>query len=74
MLPQNEEKELIVFFKRKAQEFLDSGPGIDFDPNIKSGFKIGPKDGSYYISFTDKDFENYFKDYLKNRTREMIFS
>ncbi|MCK5466511.1 DivIVA domain-containing protein [Candidatus Parcubacteria bacterium] len=74
LLPQNEEKELIDFFNSKAKEFLDSGLEIDFDPNIKSGFKIGPKDGSYYISFTDKDFENYFKNYLKDRTRKMIFS
>ena len=74
LLSQNDERELIDFFKRKAKEFLDSGLEIDFDKNIKSGFKIGPKDGSYYISFTDKDFENYFKEYLKNRTREMIFS
>jgi len=73
LLPQKEEKELTDFFNNKAKEFLDSGLEINFEPNIKSGFKIGPKDGSYYISFTDKDFENYFKNYLKDRTRKMIF-
>ncbi len=73
LLPQKEEKELTDFFNNKAKELLDSGLEINFEPNIKSGFKIGPKDGSYYISFTDKDFENYFKNYLKERTRKMIF-
>lgn len=73
LLPQKEEKELTDFFNNKAKEFLDSGLEINFDPSIISGFKIGPKDGSYYISFTDKDFENYFKNYLKNRTKKMIF-
>jgi V/A-type H+-transporting ATPase subunit E len=73
LLPQKEEKELTDFFNNKAKELLDSGLEINFEPNIKSGFKIGPKDGSYYISFTDKDFENYFKSYLKDRTRKMIF-
>jgi len=73
LLPQKEEKELTDFFSNKTKELLDSGLEINFEPNIKSGFKIGPKDGSYYISFTDKDFENYFKNYLKDRTRKMIF-
>ena len=73
LLPQKEEKELTDFFNNKAKELLDSGLEINFEPNIKSGFKIGPKDGSYYISFTDKDFENYFKSYLKDRTKKMIF-
>ena len=73
LLPQKEEKELTDFFNNKAKELLDSGLEINFEPNIKSGFKIGPKDGSYYISFTDKDFENYFINYLKDRTKKMIF-
>ena len=73
LLPQKEEKELTDFFNNKAKELLDSCLEINFEPNIKSGFKIGPKDGSYYISFTDKDFENYFKSYLKDRTKKMIF-
>lgn len=73
LLPQKEEKELTDFFNNKAKELLDSGLEINFEPNIKSGFKIGPKDGSYYISFTDKDFENYFINYLKDKTKKMIF-
>ena len=73
LLPRKEEKELTDFFSNEAKELLDSGLEINFEPNIKSGFKIGPKDGSYYISFTDKDFENFFKSYLKERTRKMIF-
>ena len=73
LLPQKEEKEFTDFFNNKAKELLDSGLEINFEPNIKSGFKIGPKDGSYYISFTDKDFENYFINYLKDRTKKMIF-
>ena len=74
LLPQKEEKQLADFFNNKAYDLLDSGLEINFDPTIKSGFKIGPKDSSYYISFTDKDFENYFKNYLKDRTRKMLFS
>ena len=73
LLPQKDEKEFTEFFNNKAKELLNAGLEINFEPNIKSGFKIGPKDGSYYISFTDKDFKNYFKNYLKERTKKMIF-
>lgn len=73
LLPKKEEKEFTDFFNNKAKELLDSGLEVNFEPNIKSGFKIGPKNGSYFISFTDKDFENYFINYLKDRTKKMIF-
>jgi len=74
LLPQKDEKEFNAFFENKAKELLNTSLEINFEPNIKSGFKIGPKDGSYIISFTDKDFENYFKNYLKDRTRNLIFN
>ncbi|MCK4664522.1 MAG: V-type ATP synthase subunit E [Bacteroidales bacterium] len=73
LLPEKNEKEFVDFFENKAKEFLNAGLEISFDMKIKSGFKIGPKDGSYIISFTEKDFENYFKNYLKEKTKQMIF-
>ena len=39
---------------------MDKSVVVNFDPEIESGFKIGPKDGGYIISFTDEDFMNYF--------------
>jgi V/A-type H+-transporting ATPase subunit E len=73
LLPGKDEKELRDFFHTKAKELLNSGLEIDFIPSIKSGFKIGPKNGNYHISFTDIDFENYFKNYVKDKTRKIIF-
>jgi len=73
LLPQKDEKEFKSFLENKVKQQLNSGLEINFDPNIKSGFKIGPKNGSYFISFTDKDFENYFKNYIKNKTKQLLF-
>ncbi len=73
LLPEASKKSFVEFFEGKAKEHLNAGVEITFDQRLKNGFKIGPKDGSYIISFTDKDFENYFKNYLKERTRTMIF-
>lgn len=73
LLPEKNKKELFSFFDSKASEVLNKGINVDFDSSIESGFKIGPKDGSYIISFSDTDFENYFKNSLKERTRNLLF-
>ena len=73
LLSEQKEKELMVFFESKARDTLDKGVEIKFDSNINSGFKIGPKDGSYFLSFSDKDFENYFKSYIKDSTKKLLF-
>lgn len=73
LLPKNEEVDLNVFFNNKAKEILNSGLEINFLPTIKKGFKIVPKGSNYHINFTDESFENYFKHYLKEKTKKLIF-
>lgn len=74
LLPKNDEAELNEYFNAKAIDKLNKGIEIQYDSKITKGFKIGPKDGSYIISFTDEDFEEYFKGYLKDKTRKLLFS
>jgi V/A-type H+/Na+-transporting ATPase subunit E len=74
LLPEKDKKELDDYFTRKQKALLDGGLELNFDDTMKSGFKIGPKDGSYQISFTDEDFENFFKNYLRPRTTELLYS
>lgn len=73
LLPEKDKEKLTRFFDSKVNEILDRGVEIKFDPKTKNGFKIGPADGSYVISFTDKDFENYFIGYFKDRTKKLLF-
>ncbi len=73
LLPEKSVKEINTFFDAKVTNTLNSGVEIKFDPNFDSGFKIGPKDGSYVLSFTDKDFEHFFKGYLRDRTKKLLF-
>lgn len=61
------------FFRSRLTAELNQGVEINPDPTIRNGFKIGPKNGNYVISFTEKDFENYFRSYLKERTWEQVF-
>ncbi|MEN8117543.1 MAG: V-type ATP synthase subunit E [Bacteroidota bacterium] len=74
LLPESKEKEIENFFDSKTNETLGKGVELKLDPKLESGFKIGPKDGSYVISFSDKDFENYFKRYFKDRTKRLLFA
>ena len=69
----DEKHKIDEFFKTRLVAELNRGVEISPDPNIRNGFKIGPKNGNYVISFTEKDFENYFRSYLKEKTRELIF-
>lgn len=47
---------------------------VEFSPAMKQGFILSPVDGSYKLSFTDEDFANLFKGYLRPRTAELLFS
>ncbi|WP_303918019.1 V-type ATP synthase subunit E [Draconibacterium sediminis] len=73
LLPPDDQKELTAFLQKRATEAMNNGIEILVDPKLKSGFRIGPKDGSYLISFTAQDFANYFKQYFKDGTKKLLF-
>lgn len=73
LLPASMKKEFEAYFENKAKKLLSSGLEIDFSERIKGGFQIGPKDGGYLISFTDEDFDNFFKAYMRPRLISMLF-
>jgi V/A-type H+/Na+-transporting ATPase subunit E len=73
ILPEGKEKELNDHFTKKVMSTLNQEFEIVADKNLKYGFKIGPKDGSYLISFSEKDFENLFREYMRPRILEMLF-
>lgn len=74
LLPAKDEKNLSEFFKNEAKKHLDKGVAINFDSSLDAGFQVGPKDGSYKVSFTDEDFVNFFKHYLRPKLVEILFS
>ncbi|MBN2348825.1 MAG: hypothetical protein JXJ22_08315 [Bacteroidales bacterium] len=74
LLPAKEEKELKDYFTKSAKDLLDKGLIIKSDELLENGFQIGPKDGSYKVSFTDTDFKNFFKQFLRPRLIELLFA
>lgn len=74
LLPENKRNELDSFLKSEIISQLKGGVNIVFDNKITTGFKIGPKEEGYHISFTDKDLQQLFSEYLKLKTREFLFA
>jgi|TergutMp193P3_1026864.scaffolds.fasta_scaffold48883_1 V/A-type H+-transporting ATPase subunit E len=73
LLPAAKQDELDKAFKAGAASALGSGLTVTYANDVKAGFKIGPADGSYKISLTDEDFKEFFKEYLRPRTRAYLF-
>ncbi len=73
MLPPGSEQKLIDSLKTAAAKTLGQGVEITTGEGVKTGFKIGPKDGSYYISFSDDDFDALFREFLRPKVSELLF-
>ncbi len=73
ILPGQDKAKMEEFFKNQLAVEMNKGLELSFSDNLKSGFKIGPADGSYVISFSDQDFMNFFKAYLRPKTNELLF-
>ena len=73
ILPEENKEEMEKFFKNNLAEELNKGLQLTFSKNLKSGFKISPENGSYLISFTDEDFGNFLKTYLRPKTTQILF-
>lgn len=73
LLPAELEKEFTKYFTAKSGKELNAKLELSFSDSIKGGFKIGPADGSYKISFSEDDFENFFKSFLRPKTIEMLY-
>ena len=46
---------------------------VGYSKDVKSGFRVGAKDGGYYISFSDADVEALLGEYLREKVSEMLF-
>ncbi|HSV77169.1 MAG TPA: hypothetical protein VLH37_09095 [Bacteroidales bacterium] len=73
LLPAAKQKEFESYIKDQVNALFGKGVQISFSERIESGFKIGPKDGGYMISFTGDDFENFFQTYLRPRLVELLY-
>lgn len=73
VLPEKLRSELEPFVKNELARTLGKGVEARFNAKLDGGFKIGPKDGSYFISLTDEAFRELIGEYLRPATKKILF-
>lgn len=73
LLPEGKKAELESALRSALQQELVKGMSLRFVRTIKAGFQIRPEGKSFKISLTDEDFKEFFKEYLRPKTRDFLF-
>ena len=73
VLPESLKKELEPFVTSELGKVLKGGVDASFTKKIAGGFTIGPKDGGYFISFTEETFNALISEYLRPATKKILF-
>ena len=73
LLPEAKKEELGKAFDAAAKALLAEGVEVGFSSDVKSGFKVGEKNGGYYISFSDESFEALLSGYLREKVAQLLF-
>lgn len=73
LLPEAERSKLDAAFEKSAKELLSAGIEVGYSDSVKTGFRVGAKDGGYYISFSDADFDALLGEYLREKVSDMLF-
>ena len=73
LLPEAEQKAFEATFEAAAKE-LAAGVEVGYSKEVRTGFKVGAKDGGYYISFSDQDFDALLKEYLRDKVYKMLYN
>ena len=73
LLPESERAKLDEAFGKVAKELLAAGIEVGYSKEVRTGFKVGAKDGGYYISFSDADFDALMKEYLREKVAHLLY-
>ena len=73
VLPESLRSQLEPFIAGELSKQLQTGITANFSKKISGGFTIGPKEGGYFISFTDDTFRELIGNYLRPVTRKILF-
>ena len=72
-LPESAKETLEGFVKNEVAKTLKTDVEVKFSKKIGGGFTIGPKDGGYFINFTDEAFNELIGEYLRPATKKILF-
>lgn len=73
VLPEQMKGKLDAEAESASKALLSEGVEVGYSEKVKTGFKVAPKEGGYYISFTEEDFSALLAEYLKEKITKMLF-
>jgi V/A-type H+-transporting ATPase subunit E len=73
VLPENLQKDLEPFVNTELSKILNAGVEASFSKKVSGGFKIGPKEEGWFVSFTDETFDQLISEYLRPATKKILF-
>ena len=73
LLSEEKRQELDAVMQQSAEALAKAGIEVGYSSEVKNGFKLGEKNGGYYISFTDESFDALLKEYLREKVSNMLF-
>ena len=73
LLPETARTQLDAAMQNAATELLNAGVEVGYSADVRSGFKVAQKEGGYYISFSDDDFNALLGSYLRDKVRDLLF-
>ena len=72
-LPESLKNDLEPFATQELAKILGAGVEASFSKKIAGGFQIGPKDGGYFVSFTEETVSQLISEYLRPATKKLLF-
>ena len=73
LLPAAEREKLDAAFAESARALLAEGIEVGYSERVRTGFRVGAKEGGYYISFSEADVEALLSEYLRDKVSDMLF-
>ncbi len=73
LLPADSREALDEFLKHQLREMLHDSLRVNYQEKLENGFRIGPANGGYVVTFTQEDFRRFLGDYLRPRIKELLF-
>lgn len=73
VLPESLKAKLQPWVEAELSKALATPVQAEFSKKVAGGFTIGPRDGSYFVSFTNKTFDALIAEYLRPVTRKLLF-
>ncbi len=73
LLPEAAKAKLDAAISASSAQLLKAGIEVGYSKQVSSGFKVGAKDGGYYISFSEEDFDALMRGYIREKLSTILF-